>query len=201
MNITPAMVPRLIISLLHVGDKAAGFESFMSYPLALKRQYFCKGWSSAGWLNRSNSRGSGMLLFFLKLPYFPHCLSMPGTLHYMHFSFWWLFKKYISLLEYNFLEYNWSIILYSLLEYSVVLVSAVQQSESAICTHISPYPLPLEHPSHPPYPTPLGHHKAPSWSPCALRQLPTSHLMAFLKECQEEDQMPHPGLSGEPRGL
>ena len=44
--------------------------------------------------------------------------------------------------------------------YNVVLVSAVQQSESAVCMHI--YPLPLEPPSHPllhtpPHPTPLGH--------------------------------------------
>ena len=46
--------------------------------------------------------------------------------------------------------------------YNVVLVSAVQQSESAISTHISPYPLPLAPPSHPPYPTPLGGHKASS---------------------------------------
>ena len=59
--------------------------------------------------------------------------------------------------------------------YNVVLVSAVQQSESAICIHISPYPLPLEPHSHPPYPIPLGRHKAPSWSPCAMQQLPTSH--------------------------
>ena len=44
--------------------------------------------------------------------------------------------------------------------YSVVLVSAVQQTESAICIPISPYPLPLEPPSHPPYPTPLDRHKA-----------------------------------------
>ena len=44
--------------------------------------------------------------------------------------------------------------------YNVVLVSAVQQSESGICIHISPHPLPLKPPSHPPYPTPLGGHKA-----------------------------------------
>ena len=37
--------------------------------------------------------------------------------------------------------------------------------------HISPYLLPLASPSHPPYPTPLGGHKAPSWSPCAMRLL------------------------------
>ena len=46
--------------------------------------------------------------------------------------------------------------------YNVVLVSAVQQSESAICIHLSPYPLPLEPPSHPPYRIPLGGHKASS---------------------------------------
>ena len=44
--------------------------------------------------------------------------------------------------------------------YNVVLVSTVQQSESAIRIHISPLPLPLEPPSHPPYPIPLGGHKA-----------------------------------------
>ena len=42
--------------------------------------------------------------------------------------------------------------------YNAVLVAAVQQSESAICIHISPYPLPLK----PPYPIPLGCHKASS---------------------------------------
>ena len=39
--------------------------------------------------------------------------------------------------------------------YSVVLVSAIQQCESAVSIHI--YPLPPE----PPYPTPLGLHRAP----------------------------------------
>ena len=57
-----------------------------------------------------------------------------------------------------------------------MLVSVVHQSESATCIHMSPYPLPLEPPSHPPYPTPLGHHKAPSWSPCAMLLLPTSYF-------------------------
>ena len=46
--------------------------------------------------------------------------------------------------------------------YNVVLVSAVKLSESAICIHISPYPLPLEPPSHRPHPTPLDHHEASS---------------------------------------
>ena len=53
-----------------------------------------------------------------------------------------------------------------------MLVSVVQQRESAICIHISTYPLPLE----PPYPMSLGHHKAPSWSPCAILLLPSSYL-------------------------
>ena len=44
--------------------------------------------------------------------------------------------------------------------YNGVLVSALQQSESAIHIHISPHPLPLASPSHPPYPTPLCGHKA-----------------------------------------
>ena len=43
--------------------------------------------------------------------------------------------------------------------YNVVLVSTVQQSESAICIHIPPYPLPLDPPSRPPYPIPLGRTK------------------------------------------
>ena len=38
--------------------------------------------------------------------------------------------------------------------YNVVLLSGVQQSESAVHIHTSPYPLPLASPSHPPYPTP-----------------------------------------------
>ena len=37
------------------------------------------------------------------------------------------------------------------------------------------YPLPLELPIHS-HPTPLGHHRAWSWAPCAIRQLPTSCL-------------------------
>ena len=37
------------------------------------------------------------------------------------------------------------------------------------------YPLPPGSPSHPqPHPTPLGHHRAPSWAPCAMQELPTS---------------------------
>ena len=62
-----------------------------------------------------------------------------------------------------------------------MLVSVVQWSESAICIHIAPYPLPLEPPSHPPYPTPLGCRKAPSWSPCAVLLLPTSTSQIYCR--------------------
>ena len=63
-----------------------------------------------------------------------------------------------------------------------MLVSVAQQSESAICIHMSPYPLPLEPPSHPPYPTPLGHRKALSQSPCTMLLLPTSQLF-YIRYC------------------
>ena len=55
--------------------------------------------------------------------------------------------------------------------YNIVLVSAVQQSESAICIHMCPplwTSLPTPIPS-----TPLGHHRAPCWASCAWYQLPT----------------------------
>ena len=60
------------------------------------------------------------------------------------------------------------------LVYSVVLVSAVQQHESAIIIHIS---LP-SWTSLPPYvhPTHLGHQRGLSWAPCVIQQLPTSYL-------------------------
>ena len=54
-----------------------------------------------------------------------------------------------------------------------MLVSAVQQSEPAICTHISPNPLPLEPPSYPPYPTPLGRQKADIVCVCSDSQIQT----------------------------
>ena len=64
--------------------------------------------------------------------------------------------------------------------HNTVLVSVAQQNESAICIHMSPYPLPLEPPSHPPKPTPLGHHRAPSRSPCAMLLLLASQLFYIL---------------------
>ena len=52
--------------------------------------------------------------------------------------------------------------------YNVVLVSAVQWSESAICIPISPPSWTSLLPFH----QHLGHHRAPSWAPCALQQVP-----------------------------
>ena len=52
-----------------------------------------------------------------------------------------------------------------------MLVSAVHQSESAICIHISPASRASPSPFHP-----VGHHRAPSWAPCAVQQPPSSHL-------------------------
>ena len=66
-----------------------------------------------------------------------------------------------------------SFFLLSLL-YNVVLVSAVQQSESAICIHRSP-PSGTPLPPHP-HPIHLGHHRAPSWAPCITQKVPTSYL-------------------------
>ena len=53
----------------------------------------------------------------------------------------------------------------------ILSVSAVWQHESAIFTHISP----LSWASLPPY-THVGHHRAASWVPCAIWQVPTSYL-------------------------
>ena len=71
-----------------------------------------------------------------------------------------------------------------------MLVSAVQRSESTICTHISPpswTSVPLD-----PYPTPLGHHRAPSWPSSAIQQAPTklsiAHMVVYISE---ETMAPH----------
>ena len=78
---------------------------------------------------------------------------------------------YLFLYFYFLIDLYWSII-----------TSVAQQSESTIGIHMSPYPLPLEPPSHLPYPTPLGYHKAQSGSPCATLLLPTSQLF-YIWEC------------------
>ena len=89
--------------------------------------------------------------------------------------------------------------------YDVVLVSAVQQSESAICVHISPPSrvslLPL-----PPRPTPLGHHRALSCAPCAIQQLPiatdftqsTIHMLVLLSQFVLPAALAAPSLSTYP---
>ena len=63
--------------------------------------------------------------------------------------------------------------------HNTLLVSVVHQSESAICIHMSPYPLPLEPPFHPPYPTPLGHRKALSYVPVLCCCFPLANYFTF----------------------
>ena len=80
-------------------------------------------------------------------------------------SLWFLLCFFLtSLLEYDCFTMVCQFLLYN----------KVNQLYIYICPHISSF-LHLP-PSHPPYPTPLGGHKALSWSPCAMRLLPTSYL-------------------------
>ena len=58
--------------------------------------------------------------------------------------------------------------------YSVVLVSAIQQQESAVSIYI--YPLPLESSPLALHPTPLGCYRASGWAPCVIQKLPTSYF-------------------------
>ena len=60
-----------------------------------------------------------------------------------------------------------------------MLVSVTQQSESAMCIYMPPYPLPLGPLSPPPYPTPLGHRKAPSWFPVLCCCFPPADYFTF----------------------
>ena len=74
-----------------------------------------------------------------------------------------------------------------------MLVSAVQQRESAISVHIFPSSwasLPLSHPS------PPAHHRALSWAPCALQRLRTSYLFCTWDYTYVSSTLPiHPSLS------
>ena len=60
----------------------------------------------------------------------------------------------------------------------MLLVSVIQQCESAIIIHLS-IPSVLSRPPLP-NPTSLGHHRAPDWAPCVLQQLLTSHLFCIV---------------------
>ena len=64
--------------------------------------------------------------------------------------------------------------------YRIVLVSAVQQRKSPLPpeppSHAPPIPAPPGHHRASPTPARPGHHRAPSWAPCALRELPISSL-------------------------
>ena len=69
--------------------------------------------------------------------------------------------------------------------YNTVLVSALQQSESAICIHIFPISPPLEPPSRTPYPTPLGDIKHRADLPVLCGSLPLAilHLVVYICQC------------------
>ena len=58
-----------------------------------------------------------------------------------------------------------------LLLYNVVSFCYIQKWISSMYTYI---PSLLGTPNPTPYPSPLGHHRALSWAPCAVQQLPTS---------------------------
>ena len=63
--------------------------------------------------------------------------------------------------------------------YNIVLVSAVQWSQSAVCTHTSPpfwASIPPTCSNPPPYPNFLGHHKWLSWAPSSLQYVLTNYL-------------------------
>ena len=74
-----------------------------------------------------------------------------------------------------------------------MLVSVVQQCESAICRHISPpssasllLPLPIH----------LGHHRTSSRAPYIIQQAPTSsvlHMVVYIWQCYSLSS-PHPPL-------
>ena len=69
--------------------------------------------------------------------------------------------------------------------YDVVLVSAIQQCESAIITHISP-PSWVSLPS----PTPTGHHRVPGWAPCVTQQHQLSSVQ-FSHSVMSDSLRPH----------
>ena len=100
-------------------------------------------------------------LYLLFIHSFIHCLTNTSLYYYLHHLTWFFLT---SLLEYNCFTMVCQFLLYN----------KVNQLYIYIYPHISSL-LRLP-PSHPPYPTPLGGHKTLSWSPCAMRLLPTSYL-------------------------
>ena len=55
------------------------------------------------------------------------------------------------------------------------------------------YPLSLGPSPPPPHPTPLGHHRALSWAPCAIQQVPTSYLFYTWEWAYVKPNLPiHP---------
>ena len=81
-----------------------------------------------------------------------------------------------STLSYFFFKHlNWSIIA---LQWCVSFCFI--QSESAVCIHISRYPLPLVPPFHSPHPTPLGGHKAWAEAPVLYSYITLSYFKFYF---------------------
>ena len=94
--------------------------------------------------------------FHVQWLYTTFCWIQPLT----HVSIW-----YMNIILFYKLEYNCFTVLCEFLLYS-----EVNQP------YVYIYPLPLGPPFHShPHPTHLGHHRAPSWAPCAVQQVPTSY--------------------------
>ena len=91
---------------------------------------------------------------------------------FLAFYFLLFFKRSLS-------EYNCFTI--------TVLVSVVQQSESAICIHISPYPLPLASPSHPPIPPLQVFAKHGAELPVLCCCFPLANYFTFGSVCMSVD--------------
>ena len=130
--------------------------------------------SIISWQKRLEKNCSEAILFFschsstlhqpgLAFPWAPVTWKTYTPFHsFAHFFIFFFFKH----LYWSIIALQWCV--------SFCFITKWISYTYTICSHISS----LLHlpPSHPPHPTPLGGHKAPSWSPCAMRLLPTSYL-------------------------
>ena len=57
-----------------------------------------------------------------------------------------------------------------------MVVSALQQHESAVYIFIYVYIPPLVSLPRTSHPTSVGHHRAPGWAPCVIQKLPTTYF-------------------------
>ena len=86
-----------------------------------------------------------------------------------------------------FFFFNWSIVVWH-----CCIVSAVQRSESATCTHIFPDSWTSLHPW---VRWPLGYHRASGWAPCDIQQVPPSFPFSTWSYGYVDPHLPiHPTL-------